>query len=282
VITDYSGAGSRLPVEKGLALSRQRWAWQPKMDGVYVQARTDRTGRIIAMHYRSGLEVQSQDAADLLGLAIAAPLAILHGELEAQTEASLRARATRGKPLLHVFDCSRLAGEVISSRPFSERYAALHRWQAAAECYDGKGDEWHLEGSYARDVESGRYIRPARRNLARVPIVQLHRGPAEELWRSFVEVGGGEGIVACRLDAPLGARSAKRKIKASDEIECVVIGSDRSAAELDFRGHRFLVSAQGRWSNITPGTVVSVRHDGWYERRVEPRFARIVRVRADL
>jgi hypothetical protein len=282
VITDYSGATSRLTAVKGLALPWRSWAFQPKYDGVFCQARTDRSGRIFAMHYRSGQPCSPADAADLMGLATGAPNAVLHGELEAQTEASQRARAAR-PARLHLFDVSRYDSRLVGPLPYSERYGLLQRWHAQVECYESERTYRDRTGRY-HDNASGDFIRPVRRNLARLPIVPLHRGPsaAEQLWRSHVELEGGEGIVAVRLDAPIGKRAAKRKIKATDELDAVVIGSGPTVAELSWAGHTFLVNASGKWSGLAPGTVVSVRYDGFYERKVEPRFARIVRVRADL
>ncbi len=284
MITDYTGPSARRTPERGLSLPRSVWAYQPKLDGTYVQVRTDRTGRIIALHQRSGTPVQAGDARDFIGMPIAAPLAVLHAELEAQTEAGIRARETRGVPHLHVFDCSRMDGLTLADRSFQERYSTLHRWHAAAECYDGRGDAWRLDGQgNAHSSESGRFVRPARRNLARVPIVPLHRGPGSELWRRFVEIEGGEGVVACRLDAPIGKRGAKVKIKQTDTIDAVCIAVDRSAAVLSWAGHQFVVSALGiKNASLRPGVTVEVRHDGFYEKTVTPRFARIVRVRVDL
>jgi hypothetical protein len=283
MILDYCGAGSRQSIATALELDPVRYAWQPKIDGCYVRVSTDRHGRIANVLTRAGNT--PREASEFLSLLAGPPDAVLHGELEAHTEAGIRVAGCRGWRNLHLFDCTRAHGRPISSLPYSQRWGELHRAQSVIESEGaGRRSPWTVDDQGdAHDIATGRYMRPVPRDLRRVPIVPLMRGRSagEELWRSFVEVGGGEGLVAVALDAPAGRRGAKRKVKATDTIDCRVLQIDGRNATLEHGGQRFVVSAK---SKVQPrvGQVVEIAHDGWYESTVVPRFARMVRVRDDL
>lgn len=275
-VTDYAGAGARLDPERGLALSRSCWAWQPKIDGTYARVTLDGRGRVARVLSRTGEEIRA--AADLLGIVAGPPDTVYHGELEAHTEAGLRAATARGWAALHLFDCSRLDGRDLSRDAYADRYAAIHRAQAWLEC-DGaaRRRDWTDDATGRHHNAAGRFCAAVPRDLRRFPVVALHRGAASELWRSHVELGGGEGLVAVRLDAPLGARGAKRKIKATDTIDAVCVSASAGGSTLVYAGRSFVVG-----SRCDVGSVVEVAHDGWYESSVTPRFPRVVRRRADM
>lgn len=284
-LLDYAGAGSRLDPSAGLALDPARWAWQPKVDGVYARISTDRAGRIVTLLHRSGAPVSVADAGGLYGLSIGLPDAVLHAELEAGTEAGRRAAASRGWTAAHLFDCSRLLGRSVASLPYSERYGWLHRWQAQVES-DGtiaRDDWWQLdEQGDAHDPATGRYCRAVPRDLRRLPVLELGRGAGagQRLWQSVVSRGGGEGLVAVRLDAQLGARGSKRKIKCTDNIDAVVVAVFGRVATCSYAGTLFSLRVGA--SPVRVGQVVEVAHDGWYESSATLRFARLVRSRPDL
>lgn len=283
MLTDYTGPSLRRTPELGLALDPRVHGWMPKIDGCYARLTTDRRGRLTSILSRAGKSL-ALHTGSLLGRNLGLPSAVLHGELEWYSEAGLRAAATRGGlPWVHLFDCTRALGVTIESRPFAERYGWLHRWQAWEEC--GLDGSWLSEQHGFRDVESGRWVRPAKETIRALPIVPLvrTRAAAESLWTSYVERGGGEGLVAVRLDAPLGKRGAKVKIKQLDTLDCTVIRHDRGGAVLSYAGHQFVVVCRGSVnSQLAVGAIVSVAHNGWYEASVTPRFARITRVRHDL
>lgn len=280
MLTDYCGAGSRLTPERGLELDPRRWAWMPKVDGVYARVSLDRRGRISNILARSGSPLR--EAADLIGLVVGPPDSVFHGELDAHTESGNRTALLRGWRALHLFDCTRFAGQDIAARPFVKRYGALHRAHAELELA-GRNTPWlDDENDRAHDKRTGRYSRRIPRDIRRTPIVPLVRVHGATLWREHVELGGGEGLVAVRLDAPARARNAKRKIKATDTLDCRVLACEGGAARLEYGGNAFTVSARGAWSALQPGQVVEVACDGWYETQTAPRFARIVRVRVDL
>lgn len=278
MLVDYAGARGRLTIDRALELGRG-WAWQPKVDGCYIRATTDRAGRITQLIQRSGRALES----DLVGVATGLPDAVLHGEVEAHTEAGVRAAATRGWAALHLFDVTRVRGRALHRETYADRYARLHAYQAEAEL-GGRDDWWSVDGQGDAHDRTGRYCRPVPRDLRRCPVVPLVRtaGAAAALWRDHVEVGGGEGLVAVRLEAPLGARRGKVKVKATDELDCRVLENQGGVARLQWKGGSFLCSARGRWSALRPGAIVAVAHDGYYEAAATPRFARIRRERADL
>jgi hypothetical protein len=254
----------------------------PKIDGVYARVSLDRRGRVSNVLTRAGSPLA--EARDLIGLSAGAPDSVLHGELEAHTEAGNRLANVRGWRALHLFDATRTHGRDISALPFSERYAELHRMQVEREIA-GRNTPWSDDDQGdAHDLRTGKYTRRIPRDVRRLPIVPLARGngSAASLWAEHVDREGGEGLVAVRLDAPVRAHGGKRKIKATDTIDCRVVAAGGNAARLEYGGQVFVVSSRGRWSSLTVGMVVEVAHDGWYEAGVTPRFARIVRVRGDL
>jgi hypothetical protein len=276
-LTDYVGAGSRIDRDRGLELDADRWAYQPKHDGAYARVSLDRRGRIANVLARSGLPLR--DAADLIGVLAGPPDSVLHGELEAHTEAGNRIAQTRGWRALHLFDVTRHAGRDCSWLAYGDRYDLMRRDRDQLE-QAGVTNPWIVDDQGdAHDTRTGRYVKATPRNWTRLPIVPLVRNGAA-LWREHVELGGGEGLVAVRLDAPARKRGAKRKIKQSDTIDATVVAVDARAAMLSYRGHMFAVSSRAGLCSV--GDVVEVKHDGWYERSVIPRFARITRVRRDL
>lgn len=276
-LTDYTGATRRLDPAAGLALDPSRFGWQLKHDGCYVRLSLDGHGRIASVLSRAGRPVPC----DLPGILAGPPDSVLHGELEAHTEAGARHANTRGWAALHLFDVSRLDGRDVSREPYAARYGAIHRAQAQLEDRgDARRCDWTDDATGRHHAaKDGRFVAAIPRDLRRLPIVPMSRGKsgAESLWRSFVEVGGGEGVVAVRLDAPLGARGAKRKIKLTDTIDAVCVSSSPGGSTLLYAGHTFLVGTECR-----VGAVVEVAHDGWYESVPTPRFPRVLRRRDDL
>lgn len=275
--TDYAGAVGRLSLRDLERLDRRRFAVQPKIDGQYVRVTLDDRGRIRHLISRTGRVLA---AGDLAGAFIGWPRSEVVGELESHTEAGTRWADSRGWRAVHLFDAIRAGGEYLGRRPYSERYAALHRMRAEVEQLvrdrpwidDARGD--------AHDLRSGRYCRRVPKGWRRAPIVPKHSlSDVDELWHD-VERGELEGLVVCALDAPIGARRAKRKVKPTDTIDATVIDADARSAVLEFGGQIFAVG-RGR-HDLRSGQRVEVAHDGWYERDATPRFARIVRVRHDL
>jgi hypothetical protein len=283
IATDYAGPTTRLKLERGLALDPKRYGWMPKVDGAYCRLTTDGSGRIASAMTRECRPL-TEWCRHLLGRAVGLSDAVLYGELEAHSESGARASSARGEAWIHLFDCSRIMGRNVSSLPFTERYGWLHRWQAAEEC--GADGAWQLDAGYRpHDTATGRFARTTAAAIRALPIVPLvrTRGAAQDLWTSYVTRGGGEGLVAVNLSAPIGRRAAKVKIKATETIDAVVVQHDKAGAVLDWRGHRFVVACSGKVNAaLSVGAIVEVLCDGFYETSVTPRFARIFRVRTDL
>jgi len=275
VISDYCGARGPLDLDAAASLGAG-WAYQPKIDGCYGRITTDRAGKVTHAITRSGQPLRC----GLEGLATGLPAAVLHAEVEAHTEAGIRAAATAGFVRAHLFDVTHLDGRDMTGSPYADRYAALHTFQTQAEMR--RVDPWRRDRQGDHHDTAGRYCVPVPVDYRRFPIVPQHRGPnaARALWRSHVEQEGGEGIVAVALNAPVGRRNAKRKIKPRDTLDARVVSVDSSAAVLIYAGHQFVVSARGVPVHV--GEVVEVAHSGWYEAGCTPRFTRIVRVRHDL
>jgi hypothetical protein len=275
----YAGARSLVSLADALEIGGNV-AFEPKIDGVYSRVYSDAGGAIARIHVRSGAVAPPKWTAGLIGLPIGLPSAVLHGEIEASTEAGERVAAARGWRALHVFDVSSIGRVDLEARPYRERYDALRQWQ------DGTyvADWWRVDDQGDAHGPDGRYVRPVPQDLRRLPIVPMVRGraAAEALWHQ-VETGQLEGMVVVRLDSAMGKRGAKRKVKPADTIDAVVVDAGGGAAVLAWRGYTFAVQASGAAARgLRAGDVVEVKHNGWYERKVEPRFARIVRVRTDL
>lgn len=281
-IVDYAGPRGALPIERAVKLDARRYAFQAKRDGVYVKLTTDAHGRIADLVYRSGAAVGKRDSDGLRGVAIGLPFSTLHGELEAQTEAGIAARERRGEAWVHLFDVSVVGGVSVEAQTFDERHAHLQRW--ISSIYSDLDSDHRLDGrGLAHDPTSGRFVRPARENLRRLPIVPVVRGKgaAERLWREEVELYRGEGIVACDLRAPFG--KGKRKVRYHESLDCSVVSVGRTAAILDYQGTRFPCAATSLASRgLRPGEIVEVVSDGWTRDRSRPLHPRIVRLRLDL
>ena len=278
-LLDYCGATRRVKPEEGLALDPSRWVWLEKADGAYVRASTDSRGRIASMILRSGSPCSAHEAGDLIGMPIGLPDSVLHGELNAHTEAGVRDRETFGAARVRLFDVSRYQGASIERLGYGERYAMLHRWQAETECYAPSLARAPKDAAGRCHDSFGRFT--ARRDLTRLPILRLYRGKAgaELAWREVVEVGGGEGLVAADTTAPLG--KGKAKIMAELTLDWLVVEVGPRAAWLLWKGNRVAVSCAGK-VRPQPGEIWELACDGFYESGVTPRFARLRRRRDDL
>jgi len=278
----YAGATSKLDPSDLARLTSH--GFQVKHDGAYCVISTDAAGRIVRLTSRSGKEHDRSDCADLLGLPTGLPDSAIVGELEAQTERSIAARSARGYPLVHLFDIATWRGCPVAGEPYRTRNSLLHRWQAMAELGEvPRVDWWRTDRQGMAHDDRGRYVRPVPRDLRRLPITRTVYGQsaARELLDQ-VAAADGEGIVAVRLDAPMGARSAKVKLKFSDALDCVVIAAQGGVAYVEHRRGKFTVAAGSKaLAGLTTGCIVEVTHEGWYQSGL-PRFPRIVRVRSDL
>lgn len=277
----YAGAGKRLDLAAARRLGAG-WAVQRKIDGVYATLTTDRRGRIANAITRSG-EVLGPGALSAYRGVWWSADSVLCAELELWTEAARRTVAARGYAIVHAFDAIRVGGRDVSREPYRVRRDALMRQQVALEL-SGRDQPWSEDAQGdAHDLGTGRYCERTPRGWRRVQVVeQLPVARLDQAWSEWVGREGGEGLVAVRLDAPLGARGSKRKIKPTSEIDCVVLSYDSGAARLWWTSAaRAIVVSRSPRRALTVGEVVEVRHDGFTDAG-DPKFARIVRRRPDL
>jgi ATP-dependent DNA ligase len=202
------------------------------------------------------------------------------GELEAHTEAGNRAAETRGYRLVHLFDCLHDGSRSLVSEPYRARRDALYRMQSEVVNLGCELPWYRDRHGDAHSVSTGRYVEARATDWRLAPVVpQMPVGRVEELWAD-VDRGVLEGVVCVNLDAPAGRRSAKLKCKPSDSIDCPVVSVTRTQVVCSYAGSFFAVG-RGR-HDVSVGSVVEVRHSGWYETVSIPRFATIARVRGDL
>lgn len=268
----------------GVAELGRRAVVLPKYDGVMVRAITDGAGWVRHLLLRSG-EPAPAAARAAFARVRHAPDAVLVGELEAMTEAGQRVAARRGYPLIHLWDAQRIAGRDVAGEAFAARRDALQRAIVQLETAD-PDRPWVMDGhGAAHDRTTGRFKKAVPQSWRRMPVApSLPADAAARAWSEWVDGATIdapiEGLVACKVDAPIGRRGAKSKVKRRDTLDAVVLAADARAAIVTWNGYTFSCSAVGR--DLSPGHVVELAHEGWLERRVEPKHPRIVRVRSDL
>jgi len=277
----YAGAGSLLSPDDGLRLDPSRWGWQPKIDGLYAHVYTDERGVVERVHSRTGRSLS--EARSLVGCALGIPSATIAGEFEGGTEAGIRAAEARGWSAFHMFDALRLYGRDVMGFAALTRHRLLEHGTGDQEALDWW---WRDAFGAAHDPHTGRFVRAVPDDARRFPLVPMARrmSDAETMW-SAVECGMYEGLVAVDLGAHLGKRGAKRKIKATETLDCVVVSVAARAAIVAWSGHTFAVSHRGE-DRLQAGEIVEVAANGFYEHArkgapVVPRFARLVRRRVD-
>ncbi len=298
-LVDYAGPIQRLTLDKAERFAAKGWAFMPKVDGSYVELSTDATGRISRMVFRTGTQLDRGEHDGLLGLSIGLPLSTLVGELEVYSEHAVRTVEGveverdgkvrripgRGVRHLHVFDMVRHVGQYVAREPFSVRYGRILQWKSAVEAGETYGRWYEDHTGRAHDSITGDFVQHARKNLVRLPIVPIAAGKAglETLWQSHVEAGGGEGLVAVDLTAPIGRRGAKRKIKHHDYPSVTIVEVGPTGVRALFGSEVFRIPAMRlvRQGAVNVGEIWDVKADGFTDRGL-PRFARLVRCRPDL
>jgi len=271
----YAGARTALDIAAARALGSS-YVLQPKIDGAYAELHLDSSGCIERMFTSTGREYSAGVVGDLIGVRAGAPGAVLVGEFEAHTEAGIAAARTRGWANVHLFDALRI-GHDLTSEPYRVRRSALHRMVVEAEM--AGDDRPDIDRRGVAHGDDGRFARRIPRGWRRCPVVPQHpTSAAGDLWDRAMS-GEIEGFVAVALDARVGARAAKRKVKPVDGLDCIVIAADTRTAVVRSFGRTFTVSSSSRI--LSPGQTVEVSHSGWYADGT-PRFARLARVRGDL
>lgn len=275
----YAGPTGRLRTLAELSKLRGDWRAQPKLDGQYACAHTDAAGRVFAVTSRTGRELDSE----LVGVDLAAPHAIVAGELTAHTEAGIAERARAGGEHLHAFDLLQLDGQPMAARPYRERLDELRRARGLG-LFRRDDRTWRDDELGRAHDARGRYTRRVRDGWGRVPLVEtlplteaeglLERGGSPD--RGFVE-----GAVLVRMDAPAGRRRAKVKLKPADGLDVVVVTASPKRATVHWLALDlyFTVGCAGR--ALERGALVEVVHEGFHGDGT-PRFPRIARERTDV
>lgn len=271
----YAGPTGKTAHQRASRLS-SRWVVQPKIDGQYVHLHTDRSGKIFAVTSRTGREIET----GLVGVQTGAPYSVLCGELEAHTEAGIRAAETAGYQSCHLFDVVQLDGRLWASRSYRARRDAL--LSAVAREWDRSRDTpWHDDARQRAHDARGRFCRRVPRGWRRLPVVEQR--PVAQLdaaWADWVTYTGGEGVVLVNLDAPIGARRAKLKLRDVDTLDATVLAVSKRRCTLAYGGAIFSLGVNGH--SLAVGDLVEVTHHGWHESSVTPRHARVTRIRTDL
>jgi hypothetical protein len=279
--TDYAGAAGRLPLNRVAELGRS-WVLQPKVDGCYARAHLDRRGRIERVLGRAGAELGRDLVGHLLGAFVGWPDSVLVGELEAHTEAGNRAAAARGWRALHLFDCVRAGGRYAGREPYRARRDLL--WRMQSEVVNlGCELPWYEDDHGARSRATGRWARAVPTDWRLTPIVaQRPASHARAAWEEWGPDSGAEGLVAVNLEAELGTRGSKRKVKRTDTLDAVVVAAGPGALTVEWAGRLVTVAAGAAAdARIRVGEVVELACEGFYDSDL-PRFARLVRQRPDL
>lgn len=278
----YTGAVGRTTFEQVARILRGgRHVLQPKVDGAYCEVRTGRDGAVRSVHTRTGARMGI--GAHLIGAHLGVPHSVFAGEIEGYTESGQAMAAASGAARVHLFDALEVDGRDLSRDPYHARRDELMRaWATGADAFPvaSAGRCAHAPG---RDG-SGRFAHRGPINWGLFPIVPQCRD-LETAWANWVAQGygrpneSGEGLVLVALDAPIGRRTAKRKLKPQETIDCIVLRANDKRAVLQYGATTFALGVGGRM--LRGGEIVEVMHDGWYSAGA-PRFPRIVRVRHDL
>ena len=278
---DYAGATGHLRIDQVLELGAG-FAVQEKRDGAYARVHLDARGRIANIFSRTGAPFPLAQWSALRGALVGAPHAELVGELDAHTEAGAAAAARDGLRV-HLFDVIHDGRRRLVELPYRDRYRSLV-WMQAEAASRAESSWWQDEDHGTRNRTTGRWSREALGpgGIALAPPLELVRpAAARQLWERAL-AGESEGLVVVALDAPLGARRAKRKCKPRETLDCRVVAIDRKVAVVQAGPVRFTVSARAIADrDIKPDDLVEVCHEGWYQSGV-PRFARLLRLRSDL
>lgn len=270
----YAGATGRLDIDRLSKLKQGKYMVQVKHDGCYVRVETGQNGKVKGIWSRTGRRIKSE----LFGAKVFDGAAVLHGELEAHTEGGIQAAQERGYELIHLFDINH-------EGPYKERLERLWRGKSAIEIPDNiawrgdrKGTTYIDDNGHLRSCQDNRFVSRIPRDFRRFPITQTYElSYASTLW-DRAKADDIEGFVVCNMDARMGQRGGKRKVKPEDTLDCIVlIAETRVARVKTFRGE-FTVSSIGK--KLAQGDIVEIRHNGWYKSGT-PRFPRIIRKRTE-
>ncbi len=277
----FAGARGRVALA---AVPRLRsCAVQPKVDGALGIISTDGIGQVCSMVTRGG-ESFPRATVETFARVRWMPRSIVVAEVEAFTEAAIRIVATRGYPLAHLFDAYQIDGRSVAGEEYGARRDLMMRAQAWLQDADNDKPWTTDQHERAHDLRSGKFKAKVPTGWRRMPVVeQRPAAQAESAWADWVDAGEAEGLVVVALQARLGARNAKRKIKEASTVDGVVVAIDQTYCRVQWAGGWFIACRTGRaFAGLKVGDVVEAKHEGFTERGSEPKFPRLTRLRPDL
>lgn len=275
---DYAGAVGRATLT-GAARLGASYALQPKHDGCYATAILDGTGRVAEVRARSG-KLISPRIHQLAGDVIGAPWSIVVGELEAHTQAGKRAAASNpdGRPRLHLHDCIQVGTQRVAELPYRQRRDALLRsWAQLGTDHPTSADDTGRHHDAA-----GRFTAQQLAGWERArPVPQWPTSSLDSVWADVVDRQGGEGLVVVALDAPMGRRGSKQKLKPIDTLDCAIIRVSARTVLAHWAGAGLAFVVQRGGQDVQAGELWAVAHEGFHDDGL-PKFPRLVRPRCDL
>ena len=284
---------------RGIVKSReavQGWIVQRKYDGQYAEIELDCHGLVRELRSKTGRVIRTDESQSMLGVFAGYPNSILVGELMGHTEEGKKNTRTRGYSRVFIFDALVLRDELVDGQPFHARDTMIKKMYGELSAIVGTRKAWWDDKeSRARDFH-GKFTTRVPKSWKRVPTVENFYGlkGGKTLWDTYVK-GGGEGIVWCDPNAPVGKRGAKLKQKPLDTLDCQVesIGTnycqvsfydlkdlEEGAVVQECRKKAFVIFHGKR--NLSIGDTVEVGFNGFTEKSGLPKFPRILKTRKDL
>lgn len=275
-VKHYAGASGRILPEKAAKLG-SNWMAMEKKDGAYCHLHLDRAGCIARVTSRTGRDFGSE-AAGLLGRFAGWPNAVLAGEGMWHSPAGISASKAFGARHVWLFDMVYgYGGEFIGDQTYAARRDALCRMQAQVKTYEPK--RWIQTTDGIRGRWSRKFTKPIHRGVDLTPIIPMFKpSKMAEHWDK-VKAGKWEGLVFANMDAPVGRKGSRKKLKNTTSIDALVVSRGKKTARCLYMGKQFFVNIGRR--DVCVGDVWSVKHDQFYPDGT-PKFARFDRHRTDL
>ena len=288
----FGGASGKIKDKQ----AKEDWIVQPKYDGQYCEAETDEQGRIIELRSKTGRLITTDEAKDMIGVYAGYGESTLIGELTGHTEIGKLEARKLGWSRMHLFDAVRLEDTFIHDEPYHVRLDKLNMMHAELQAFKGPDKIPTDVRGRAHDFH-GRFTRQKPRSWKRTPIVQSVMGHrAKDLWKTYVSLNNGEGLVWCDPNAWLGKRGGKLKDKPMDFLDCTVTAIEgrfcqvsyvdwlnaEVGAPLTCIGRKTLIMNYSERYALSVGDIIEVGYEGINLSSNAPKHPRIVRRRDDL
>ena len=210
-------------IEEFQKLRKTEWAVQEKIDGAYCEVHIDANGRVYSIRGKNGKELGDRRSRSLMGCFGGYPGSVLCGEIEAHTEAGIKAFEAKGFANLHVFDAKKIGCRDLSKLPYWMRRDELYKaWSDLCEA-SGADAPYNTDRlGFAHD-RLGRFCKKIPFAWRRFPIVAQYAIDRMAWYYHRVLRRGGEGVVLVDQNARMGLRRSKVKLKPIDTLDCEVV-----------------------------------------------------------